>query len=53
MYDTLGEVDSKLAKVVQSDYEAVNELASKYFKKTAVRRKSTSPSVSLETDGSY
>lgn len=37
MYETLGEVDQKLAKFVQNEYESINDFTSKYFKKTAVR----------------
>ncbi|GAA6013718.1 hypothetical protein JCM11491_005069 [Sporobolomyces phaffii] len=39
MYDTLGDVDLKLAKVVQSEYESVNDHASRSFKKTAKEEK--------------
>ncbi|GAA5930728.1 hypothetical protein JCM10213_000794 [Rhodosporidiobolus nylandii] len=40
MYETLAEVDGKHAKAVQKEYEAVNELASRYFRKTAKEERS-------------
>ncbi|GAA5926487.1 uncharacterized protein JCM15063_000288 [Sporobolomyces koalae] len=47
MYEALAENESKLAKLVQIDYEAVNELASKYFKKTAKEEKAYEESLAL------
>ncbi|GAA5911232.1 hypothetical protein JCM5296_001328 [Sporobolomyces johnsonii] len=38
MYETLADVDAKHAKAVQQEYESINDLSSKYFKKTAVQR---------------
>lgn len=40
MWETLSEVDVKLAKAVQKEYETANDLAGKFFKKIAVRYRS-------------
>ncbi|GAA5945073.1 hypothetical protein JCM1841_002040 [Sporobolomyces salmonicolor] len=39
MYETFDDVDAKHAKTVQQEYESINALASKYFKKTAKEEK--------------
>ena len=36
MFEALAGVDTALAKVVQREYEAVNDVAGKFFKKVAV-----------------
>jgi len=47
MFEALSEVDAKHAKNCQREYEAANELAGKFFKRTAVRPSSRSLNASL------
>ncbi|GAA5901446.1 uncharacterized protein JCM6883_000215 [Sporobolomyces salmoneus] len=46
MFENLAEVDSKLSKFVQNEYESLNEFTNKYFKKTAKEEKSYEDSLS-------
>ncbi|GAA5992406.1 hypothetical protein JCM5350_000966 [Sporobolomyces pararoseus] len=47
MFETFGETDSKFSKLIQHQYEQINDLTNKYFKKTAKEEKNFEDSLSL------